>query len=240
MSESFGVPPRFALRRFKPDIAIEKPALTSHQYDTCLVDVTREVIGGQPIWSFRLVEHPLQILGHAYVRTVEEDHWFGGTSQIIQGMVGRDVKPLIIKYNKVCIGTYGGEIPLLKLSMPCEVLGPVFTWLHTSAYQSYRFECRTGSVLPADREPIPSAPPVVVNTLWKPIPQHIVNTYIEAMIQKQEQCPIEMSPLTKESAVLTPCGHGLSASAAEYWIQDSHSCPVCRLPCSVAQLQRWQ
>lgn len=238
MSEFIGVPPRFALRRFKPDIAIAKPSLTSHQYDACLVDVTREVLGGQPIWSFHLVQYPLHILGHAYIRTVEHDQWLGGETQVIQGMIGNEVKPLILKYNKASIGTLGGEIPVMKLSSPCEVLGSAFTWLHTEAYADYRFRCQAGSVLPSAQEHTPQQ--VSLTPLWRPIPQHIVNTYIETMIEKQEQCPIEMTLLTKETAVLTPCGHGLSAAAAECWIRDAHSCPVCRLACSVVQLQRWQ
>ncbi len=247
MSEFSGVPPRFALRRFKPDIAIAKPSLTSHQYDACLVDVIREVLGGQPIWSFRLVQYPLHILGHAYIRTIEDDQWFGGETQVIQGMVGHEVKPLVMKYNMMSIGTLSGEIPVMKLSGPCEVLGSAFTWLHTEAYADYRFRCQAGTVLPAAQEhytalvPSASAPfpaPMAPNS--RPIPQHIVNTYIEAMVEKQEQCPIEMTVLTKETTVLTPCGHGLSAAAAECWIQDAHSCPVCRLACSVIELQRWQ
>ncbi len=71
------------------------------------------------------------------------------------------------------------------------------------------------------------------------MPQHIVNQYIEALVGKQESCPITMAPLDKESACLTPCGHALDSSSAKHWISNEHSCPVCRQGCSEEDLQVW-
>jgi hypothetical protein len=72
------------------------------------------------------------------------------------------------------------------------------------------------------------------------IPQHIVNTYIEGLIQKHECCPITMNEFTKDTTCITPCGHAMLLRSAERWIQDAHSCPVCRLPVSETQLQVWK
>ena len=72
------------------------------------------------------------------------------------------------------------------------------------------------------------------------LPQHIVNAYIDDIIRKGEECPIEMAPLTRENAALTPCGHAVQQSAGTRWILGAHSCPVCRVHCSPDQLQMWR
>jgi hypothetical protein len=72
------------------------------------------------------------------------------------------------------------------------------------------------------------------------IPQHIVNTYIEGLVEKGESCPISMLVLEKQTTCITPCGHAMLLHSAERWIQDAHSCPVCRLPVSLNQLQVWK
>jgi hypothetical protein len=74
----------------------------------------------------------------------------------------------------------------------------------------------------------------------QPLPQHIVNAYIDDIIRKREECPIEMTHLTRENAALTPCGHAVQQSAGTRWILSAHSCPVCRLQCSPDQLQTWK
>jgi hypothetical protein len=72
------------------------------------------------------------------------------------------------------------------------------------------------------------------------IPQRIVNGYIENTVSKGDMCPITMTPLEKESTCLTPCGHTMLFSAAECWIRDAHSCPVCRENLLVEHLQVWK
>jgi hypothetical protein len=89
-------------------------------------------------------------------------------------------------------------------------------------------------------------PSIVTDNIITPItpivsmPQHIVNAYIDTLIQRNEACPISMNPLTRETACLTPCGHVASHHEATRWIQDAHSCPVCRSSCSVGNLQMWR
>ncbi len=80
--------------------------------------------------------------------------------------------------------------------------------------------------------PTPTATPVM--------PQHIVNAYIDTLIGRGDTCPISMNPLTREAACLTPCGHAVSRHEATRWIQDAHSCPVCRSQCSVEALLSWR
>jgi hypothetical protein len=71
------------------------------------------------------------------------------------------------------------------------------------------------------------------------IPQHIVNSYIEGLVEKKESCPITMNPLEKLTTCLTQCGHALDMPSAKCWISSEHSCPVCRQPCSLETLQSW-
>ncbi len=72
------------------------------------------------------------------------------------------------------------------------------------------------------------------------MPQHIVNTVIETLVAQGKECPITQEPLVKETTSLTPCGHTMTTDAAVRWIQGAHSCPECRAPCSVDQLQAWR
>ena len=87
--------------------------------------------------------------------------------------------------------------------------------------------------IPAPRQP---PQPQVRATM----PQHIVNTVIETLVAQEKECPILQTSLEKETTCLTPCGHAMTTDAAARWIRDAHSCPECRYPCSVDQLQVWR
>ena len=69
------------------------------------------------------------------------------------------------------------------------------------------------------------------------IPNHILKVYMDSLIEKNECCPVTLMPLTKETICLTKCGHAFSRLSAKHWIQDAHSCPVCREPVSEHDLQ---
>lgn len=88
-------------------------------------------------------------------------------------------------------------------------------------------------------QPQPTAPPAPVAQAQPTMPQHVVNTFIDAEIARGTVCPISQEPLTRDTACLTPCGHVYSFDEVAHWIQGGHSCPECRAACSVAQLQRW-
>jgi len=72
------------------------------------------------------------------------------------------------------------------------------------------------------------------------VPQHVINGYIESLVQKKELCPILMTELTLTTTSMTPCGHCISKDALTTWFETTHACPVCRLPCSAHQLQSWK
>lgn len=72
------------------------------------------------------------------------------------------------------------------------------------------------------------------------LPQHIVNAYIDDIVRKGDECPIEMTSFTRENTALTPCGHAVLRSAAIRWMLNANSCPVCRIACSQEQLQIWR
>jgi hypothetical protein len=72
------------------------------------------------------------------------------------------------------------------------------------------------------------------------LPKHIVRLAIESSVKNGEDCPINLEPLTIGTAVITPCGHVISRLGGEHWMSNAHSCPVCRAPCSVEQLQQFQ
>lgn len=94
--------------------------------------------------------------------------------------------------------------------------------------------------------PPPVVPVRVASTPLPPhqtrpaMPQHIVNTVIESLITQGHECPIEQSALIKETTCLTPCGHAMTFDAAARWIRGARSCPECRSPCLVDQLQVWR
>ena len=95
--------------------------------------------------------------------------------------------------------------------------------------------------IPAPRQPAQStAAAAHPRTVRATMPQHIVNTVIESLIAQEKECPILQTALEKETTCLTPCGHAMTTDAAARWIRDAHSCPECRSPCSVDQLQVWR
>jgi len=156
------------------------------------------------------------------------------------------------------------KIPVLTLSQKCMVLAGRFLKLREDYNTSFRFIMKIAQ--PLVFPPIPthilqqrteafrqaemaalalfeqSKPPVVVqsSSSSNPIPQYILNGYIENLITKHEDCPLIMEPLVRETTCVTPCGHAMSVAAAERWIVESHACPVCRKPCSKDQLQMWK
>ena len=55
------------------------------------------------------------------------------------------------------------------------------------------------------------------------IPVHILNAYIECEIAKGAECPVMLTPLTK-NCICTPCGHLFSKEG----IEGISNCPTCR------------
>lgn len=175
----------------------------------------------------------------------------------------------ILQYYKYKLVCDHATIPVIRLHNDVAVLPSVFAFLDQHENRKYRFTINLESGLYNDpvlaeaavavhgqrgavgggrglirsMQSIPVAPAVHRSSAPAPVtallPQRIVNACIEGMIARGETCPIEMAPLTKETACLTPCGHTMTLSSAECWIRDAHSCPVCRAPAELPQLQRW-
>lgn len=243
MSHLYSLPTHFILKRFKPDVQRIYPELASRSEDAVLIRTTR--IGANlSVYESRLVQEPLSVLGNSLVQEESIDHWFDGNKVAFTMKCGEIVLNCTFEYNKLVVNSNIGPVPVLRQSSPTELYGNTFTFLHTDMYASYRFPCKARTFLEAPIAPGGggggASPPVApLASVQKRIPQHILNSYIQTLLDKKESCPIEMTPLTKESVRITPCGHSMSASAAECWIAYKHSCPVCREQCSVAELQQW-
>ena len=241
MSHLYSLPTHFILKRFKPDVQRIYPELASRSEDAVLIRTTR--IGANlSVYESRLIQEPLSVLGNSLIQEESIDHWFDGNKVAFTMKCGEIVLNCTFEYNKLVVNSHIGPIPVLRQSSPCELYGNTFVFLHTDMYASYRFPCKANTFLDAPIAPggggggadLPVAP-----VIHKRIPQHILNSYIQSLVDKHENCPVEMSPLTKESTRITPCGHAMSASAAECWITYKHSCPVCREECSIQELQQW-
>ena len=244
MSHLYSLPRYFVLKRFKPDVQYSHPELASHSDDAILIS-TRLTGATLSEYDTTLVQSPLSVLGNSFVLEERTDRWFDGHKVAFKMKYGDKTMPCTFEYNKLIVQSQLGSIPVLRQSSPFELYGNKFTLLYTDMYEVYRFPCKAGTVLEAPLEAggggggIPIAPPIQSKASSGKIPQHILNTYIQTLIDKQENCPIEMTQFTKESVRITPCGHAMSANAAEYWITYKHSCPVCRQNCSVEELQKW-
>jgi hypothetical protein len=154
-------------------------------------------------------------------------------------------------------------VPVLKLSSPHTVLSSHFSRLvQVPAGSHWRFPFEIGLPIPDPTlrqirtEALEHAEQAAIDMLMRlsgrravtppperssaaSMPQHVINILVETALAKKECCPITQDELTKESMVVTPCGHGLDNSSASHWISTKHSCPVCRQPCAVDQLQKW-
>ena len=76
---------------------------------------------------------------------------------------------------------------------------------------------------------VPTPRPVAAPSAIK-IPAHILRIFMDSAIEKQDQCPIEMEPFTKQTIACTPCGHLFNRAALARSINSSNTCPTCRAP----------
>lgn len=244
MSHPYLLPSRFILKRFKPNLEYSHPELASFKDEAVLIQ-TRRIGNDLSVYETILTEDPKTALGVGVVEPQFADPWFHGRKVCFTLQHGNSMRDCVFVFNKLVVNTASGQIPVLRQSDPCELYGNPFIFLYKDMYSRYRFPCIENSVI----EPPPSASggggglpiayPIRPRSSNGKIPQHILNTYIQTLIDKQDNCPIEMTPLDKRTVRITPCGHALSANAAECWITYKHSCPVCREECSMEELQQW-
>jgi hypothetical protein len=219
------LPNLFVLYRFKPNIGDTHPNLEPFQYIAVLVSSSKHNDG---TWSLNMIANPSSILYGGRVRQNSSDIWFNGDIETFDIRGTDDIYQNNGLVSNIVIHT-SQIIPVLKLSKPCQTLGRIFTNLADDENSSWRFTCRPGIFIPDEQAKIPILKPK--------IPQHIIDVYIQSLIDKKETCPINMEPLEKGKISITPCGHVMNASSVECWMRANHSCPVCRSPCSAEQLQ---
>jgi hypothetical protein len=175
----------------------------------------------------------------------------------------------IIQYNNHKIILPHRTIPVVRVHHDVRILNPKYRYLSRNENEAYRFEMKLGHLNPHPAPPTISSSAILaieaeaeaeyqqlvqsaqstlrsvrsVQSVSTKAPnlliQRIVNGFLEGMIAKGEQCPIEMEPLKKENACMTPCGHAMTYAPAKEWVRTAHSCPVCRAPLELEQMQCW-
>jgi ankyrin repeat protein len=61
--------------------------------------------------------------------------------------------------------------------------------------------------------------------------KEIIDAIVKISIDKNENCPISLEPLKKESVVLTSCFHVFNKEPADIWFNTNSICPTCRTTC---------
>ena len=161
-------------------------------------------------WHLEIIEHPEVILSESELVQSSDDRWLNHTSQNFN-VYSDNKNNVSIKYNNCFLRHNSGCIPVFKMSEPCYTLPIIFLNLNTEYYKSFRFEL---------------------------IVRIVTNIRIQALIDKNESCPVSMIPLTRCNTILTSCNHAFSKNV-EKWISEKGSCPVCRSSQKMDTLTRW-
>jgi len=204
----YNLPDIFAVKRYRPDITDLFPELETYKHIAVLVSVSRNTNG---TWSLNVIENPESIIDESIILASYDDKWFNNTIKSIdvQSDIVRNIK---LKFNNCIIVHPSGVIPVLKMSDPCVTLSDEFYYLNRESSRSFRFEC------------------LVVNSYKNPN-----NDNFDVVLNKHENCPVFMIPLTKENIRITSCGHAIS-SGVERWIEEKGTCPMCREPQNLESL----
>jgi len=257
---SYQLPPHFILYRC--------PSQSNPNTTAVLIRCTSAQEYTVPVWNMELVNDPLESIGPSLPIRCDDTLLNNTSHTIFIERFSRNInehKKLYhtsIKYYGLSVRKSNGDlIPVMNLDHSCRVLPSRFTRIRENP--SYSFNMVQG--VPLEPQSLIDLREITYNqTTIEPrdirirvnengtrdvtlvptkdttkIPQHIVNSYIEGLISKEETCPITMNPLEKMTTCLTPCGHALDTPSAKCWISSEHSCPVCRQPCSLEALQTW-
>jgi hypothetical protein len=83
--------------------------------------------------------------------------------------------------------------------------------------------CYSGQTETQAPEPEQGPPPT--------IPHFVAQALVQALIRKEEVCPITQEPFAAcESVSVTPCFHSFDGNALSIWSQTHIECPVCKGP----------
>ena len=203
------LPPLFVIRRYRPDILDTRPEVLPYKDIAVLI----KSVNINNKWKLILIENPKNILENGTIVQSYDDLWLNYNIIEYNVQTANDKEYNInVKYNNHYIDNKGEKIPLLKISDPCKILPLEFYYLNI--YDSFKFNFICG---PIKQD----------NIIKNNIPPHILNLYIENIINSGECCPITMEPFTKENINITKCGHAIS-NAGEIWVRNKGTCPVCR------------
>jgi hypothetical protein len=198
-------PSIFAIRRYRPEIDTVYSELKPYKNIVALIKAERN----NEKWNLRILDNPRSIIRESLIIESNEDMWFKNDIVTIYVDTNHNLNSITTKYNNYHIYTESMTIPLLKISDPCLLLGEKF--YNLKEYPDLYFQIEKGQEI---KKPL--------------IPSHILNIYTKHVIDNKELCPITMEPLTKETIMITECGHAMSSSAMK-WINEKKSCPVCRV-----------
>lgn len=214
-------PAYFAINRYRPNIDNQYPTLEPYKNLAVLIHSTKNANG---TWVLELIENPLLLLEGYRVTNTTYDRWFN--NRIVELPVCKHESTTTIlmrsRFNDSVLETPEYIIPLLKISDPCEVLSRKFYNLPENL--SCGFELLSSARVVSTPEISPKNNPIQTSK----IPDHIIEIYIQNLLDKKEVCPITMEPLQRDSLHITSCGHAMSKGAAERWLNQKNSCPVCR------------
>lgn len=77
------------------------------------------------------------------------------------------------------------------------------------------------------------------NVQQRELPNFVIRGWLLNTIREEGQCPITFETLTRDNTAFTPCYHIISYNAAETWLAEHHTCPVCRERCELNSLTRF-
>jgi hypothetical protein len=199
--------------------------------------IARTRLDANQLYSFDFFEDPMQILKGGTLQNEDTNqtytiNWKYKTKSLKHTLKyrGKSVKTL-----------HDGVLPVLYDNSWSWFFDKSMTYLETSNLRILR----PWSVSkPGDLEDYPWGVPYkvlvpvhepVVKTVYvksppqaHKMPRHLIRLVLDAAISKGDACPITMEPLTRESVVMTPCGHLFEREAIEHSLGCKAECPNCR------------
>jgi hypothetical protein len=246
----YGEPPKYTAMYIEEDESKRTRDLPIE--DTCYSAVLLEFKKDDYQVRFDVVENPNDVLGIVTTHS-GIDNFFGPSGILVRNYFRGNLR---IQYDGVYLkcSEFTTKIPFIKkIALPSVNINelPRHSVMHVKLgkvvkFQAHRMPTMVNNHVMTSLQrasenfldswvvtPGPSAPPPV-----SVLPKHIARLAIMDALAKHEDCPIIMEPLTSATVAITPCGHVVSHLAAEHWMLSARSCPVCRAPCAVEQLQR--
>ena len=144
----------------------------------------------------------------------------------------------------------GVKLPICRLANAHRILPSLYshivTAIHDEDYEQYLIPIEDNTQLPTIRRPARHLPlheifprEITRQVVKPPVPQRVVNVFIESAIAKGDTCPVSMYELECSTSHVTPCWHILSETAIQ-WVEERGECPLCKQTCSVDSLLQWR